>query len=229
MEGRMNLIKYLASKIKCYLGKLNINLKKKDIFRTCEIQNLFYRIIQNNISIERVYINYQTSGNIICNKNDGIIFTPNKITYISKFPFITFKWKYENGNSVDFSTRKNIQLNLRKKFVFRKQAIFTSIKNKTQFKLKNIKKVNYKTVFDIFHYSHFKKTERPIGEYLLNKKKSDWCFIKNRKDKKYANSIKVVMNTLEISNEGFYKNEIVDTIYKVNTRMKRGKDFIIHF
>ena len=172
--------------------------------------------------MERVYINYQLINKVICNKTDGIIFTPNKISYICKFPFIVFKWKYENGNSIDFDIKKNIQSNVRKNFVFKKLGIYSTIRNKIQYKFKNVKKINYKSAFDI---SSSNKTEKTIGEYLFNKKKSEWCFTKNRKDKKYANSIKVVINTLEISNESFYMNEMIDIVYKISLRVKRGKDF----
>ena len=221
MIGRIQAIHYVIKKSKFLFNKLLIKLKKKDIFKIYEIQSLFFRIIENKVSLERVYINYQKNNNMICNKNDGLIFTPNKIPYISKFPFITFKWKYENGNSIDLNAKKNIRYNKKKKLVLEKIGIYSRMRNKIQFKFTNVKKINCKSFFSV---SYCKKTEDIIGEYLFNKKNCEWYFNKYRKDKNYANSFKVAINTLEISNECFYKNEIIDNLYKISLRIKRGKD-----
>nr|UXY88493.1 mRNA capping enzyme [Cryptomonas curvata] len=222
LKSRINASKYIIKKLDYFFCKFSIQLKKKDIFKINEIQNLFYRIVENNFSIDRIYINYRKKNNLICNKNDGVIFAPNKIFYISKFPFITFKWKYENGNSIDFIIKKHLKRKNKKKTIFRRLWLYSGTGNINQFKFKNIKKINYNSILKIFYLN---KNENKVGEYLFNKKTSDWCFIKNRKDKKNANSIKVVINTLEIMNECFFKNELIDNLFKICLRTKRGKDF----
>nr|UXY87990.1 mRNA capping enzyme [Cryptomonas curvata] len=226
MRGRLRAISYVIKKSNFFFNKSLIKLKKKDIFKIFEIQNLFFRIIQNKTSFERIYINCQIENNVICNKNDGLVFTPNKISYISKSPFITFKWKYENGNSIDFISNESTSLHKKKKLIIKKLGIYLRMRNKIQFKFKNIKKINSRCFLSIYS---FKETKCNIGEYLFNKKNSEWCFIKNRKDKNAANSFKIAINTLEISNECFYKSEIIDNLYKISLRIRRGKDVKIYY
>nr|UXY87491.1 mRNA capping enzyme [Cryptomonas sp.] len=230
LNGRINIINVIANKISLFINVYNMNLIRKDTYKINEIQELFDKVIENKFNFDRVYINIHRNDKLICNKNDGLVFTPVKMSYISKFPLITFKWKYENGNSIDLLCKKNFEPRFKEKNLFRKFGLFYRIGKYSQFKFKDLRKINSKPFYKIF------KTEmnkNGIIECLLNKKISSWNYIKIRNDKEKSNSIKVAINTLEIISQCFFKSELIDNLFKLNIRKKRGKilkfDNILNF
>jgi hypothetical protein len=225
LKGRVNLSKFFLDKNAFFLNNLMIKIKTKDVFKVQEIRNLFGNILENTINNERIFINHQRLDNLMCNKNDGIILTPNKCIYISKSPFITFKWKYENGNSIDFSVKKSVINENKKAGIFLKTNLYLRIGKTTDFRVRNQKKINHLLFFKI---PRCQNNQNRISEFLINKKTSNWCFIKNRNDKKIANSIKIIVNTMETINENLLKDELTDNLLKFELRIKRGKIFKNH-
>ncbi|AFP65610.1 mRNA capping enzyme (nucleomorph) [Chroomonas mesostigmatica CCMP1168] len=217
LEGRINILQKILKK-----DLKKKYFKKKDFFDQNNIENLFHKIHKNLFLNDCVYLNYFKKKNLICNKNDGIIFTASKKPYSTRFPNLIFKWKYENGNSIDF-----IGKNYKEKI-----TIFENLNFK-----KNLYCVNYgniriliKTIKSNFFFEKFccfstKKNSEEIEEFIFEKKKGKWIYIKKRTDKKRPNSVKVLIKTLENIAETFLKKELVDKIFKQNLRKIRGKIF----
>jgi hypothetical protein len=80
-------------------GSLRIRIK--DIYEKTEIDLLFSRIYKNK-DRDYVYENGDRLDGVVCNRNDGLIFTPVQLAYPLKSCPALLKWKYPLFNSVDF-------------------------------------------------------------------------------------------------------------------------------
>mmetsp|Transcript_24548 Transcript_24548/g.56889 ORF Transcript_24548/g.56889 Transcript_24548/m.56889 type:complete len:256 (-) Transcript_24548:2541-3308(-) len=222
LNARINLIDRIKKK-SSFLGNwLRNNIKKKDFFSKINIKNLFQNIQKNFFSKDHIYVNQNRLENLLCNKNDGLIFTLSKSIYFTKHPNFAFKWKYEEGNSVDFLTNFEKTKKLDQKIFFSKENFFCKNIKKNLFNIFEKKKFlyNFSPV-----YKKAKTISQTIEEYNFNPKKGKWSFSKKRPDKNNPNSIKVLLTTLENVAEKIYKFEIIDRLIKQNIRESRGKNF----
>jgi len=224
LNARISLINEIERKIYPFGNWIRKNLKKKDFFSKLNIFNLFQKIQKNYFSNDHVYVNQNRLENLLCNKNDGLIFTLSKSIYFTKHPNFAFKWKYEEGNSVDFLTNSEKTKIFDHKIFLKKENLFCKNIRKNLLNVFQKKRLT----FDI--NPNFRKA-RPntpiIEEYNFNPKKGKWSFFKKRPDKNNPNSIKVVLTTLENVAEKIYKFEIIDRFIKQAIRETRGKNFFL--
>mmetsp|Transcript_67660 Transcript_67660/g.180890 ORF Transcript_67660/g.180890 Transcript_67660/m.180890 type:complete len:228 (-) Transcript_67660:2884-3567(-) len=80
-------IRFFEITLKDIICSLKFNVKKKNEFRTNRIQSLFNNLIKNTIFQNQLYLNHQVKSDLICNENDGIVFTPSRLFFFFKFFF----------------------------------------------------------------------------------------------------------------------------------------------
>lgn len=223
LRSRINSLKFPEKDKKMMVRIFNF-LVKKDIFSKINISGLFNKIWKNKFSIEHIYYNVNRADNIMCNKNDGVILSPIKSIYLIKNPLSVFKWKFENGNTVDFMVKKkpfvrgeNQAPKLLTEFFCRNERnqLISIECNKTS-------SLNFKNFTE-------KKAESngKVEEFFFDRETKKWFRLKSRKDKKNPNSNKVVINTLENIAGLFFFNEFIDKLIKKDIRKQRGKPPII--
>mmetsp|Transcript_15211 Transcript_15211/g.38177 ORF Transcript_15211/g.38177 Transcript_15211/m.38177 type:complete len:314 (+) Transcript_15211:59-1000(+) len=177
LNGRIALINQIQKKNPLYGNWIKKNLKKKDFFTKINIKKIFQKIQTNFFSNDHIFLNQNRMENLLCNKNDGLIFTLSKSIYFTKHPNFAFKWKYEEENSVDFSTNFEKIAISNKKIFLSKENLFC----------KNFKK-NFLNVFQkkkIVYTSNPKSKKegfstQMIEEYIFNPKKRKMVFFQKK-------------------------------------------------
>lgn len=218
IKGRSGLISKLLEKIWMNKDLSTENFKKKDFFSPKNIQNLFKKILGNFYSNDHLYFNQNREKGSLCNKNDGLIFSCSKSVYFIKKADSTFKWKYEEGNSIDFFANYEKRM---EKFGGKNYLKTTlSCQNTKKYLLYILEKERF--IFPSLFFK-YKKDSRDIEEFNFNRQKGKWFLSKKRPDKKNPNSAKVVLNTLENICETIHKNELIDRLTKQFLRQNRGK------
>jgi hypothetical protein len=193
-------------------------IEKKDFFTIKNIQNLFKKIHINFFSYDHIFFNQNRDGNVICNKNDGIILSRSKLIFLRKSQNSIFKWKYEKSNSIDFLSIYDLNKNIVKKNFYFTTSFYCRLKKKNLFNIYEKRKI----IFGCCALK-YKIRNKSIEEINFNRQKGKWIFSKKRKDKILPNSNKVVQNTLENIAEAINKDEIVDRFSKQFCRINKGK------
>ncbi|GJD12910.1 mRNA-capping enzyme [Galdieria sulphuraria] len=191
-------------------GSLRIRIK--DVYEKTEIDRLFSRIYKNE-DRDYVYENGHRFDGCVCNRNDGLIFTPVQLAYPLKSCSALLKWKYPLYNSVDF-------------------MLFIEVDGGNEEDPRNIHTylgykgdrgvVRYREVF--FPSSLKKKWAESrlehhgkIIECSYDRMAGEWRYLRHRTDKTTPNYSTTVMDTLESTAESITREELIDRIKK-NTK-----------
>lgn len=218
LGGRCSILNKIKKKNCSNKNSTTNQIQKKDFFMSKNIQNLFEKIHINFFSYDHIFFNQNREENVVCNKNDGLIFSRSKIIFLRKSQNSAFKWKYEKGNSLDFLSIYDINKNLSKKNFSFKSSFYCRLKKKSLFNIYDREKI----IFGCCTWK-YKNKSKNIEEINFDRQKGKWIFSKKRADKVYPNSNKVVLNTLENIAETINKEELIDRFTKEFLRKNRGK------
>jgi hypothetical protein len=197
---------------------------KKDVFLKSEIVNVLDKISKNKSTYTHVYYNKNRTDKIICNRNDGLVFTHINCPYFSKNCLNFLKWKYFTANTVDLDNTE-IFSNLKSDGVCKQLYLSCFGFGRNSFLLD----LSRESIFDFDKFSNFTKFKTAcINEYAYNRFIGKWIFNKKRHEKLKPNSFRVLLNTIEMICDLLSKEEIVDKTIKSIVKNQRGK-FVNNF
>jgi len=223
LKGRINSLDSISNE-NTKKNPQNHGFIKKDLFPKTTVFGLFRKIHLNTFSFDHLYFNKNRRDIFLCNKNDGIIFSPIKSIFLTKNPLSVLKWKFENGNTLDFLSKKK-KIRIKNTNTIQLDLYCRNFNNQL-FYFKTSKRPFFK-----IYKSFFKNTRKnfPIDEFFFDRKTGEWFRMKPREDKQNPNSLKVLINTLQMIAELFFFNELIDEITKSEIRYQRGKFLKIIF
>lgn len=183
-------------------GRLRMRLK--DYYEKKDVRKLFARIKKDHRG-EYVYINNDRRDGVICNLNDGVIFTPVGKPYVVKNCDALLKWKPPHLNSVDFQ----LILERTKHHRTGEPSVNTSIAYKGERSTVTLRPVHFPSKQKIEWAKSFDKYHKSIVELSYDRIAGEWRYIRQREDKETPNFSSTVIDTLESIAESMDREEMV--------------------
>ena len=196
-------------------GALRIRIK--DYYEVAEIKQLFDHIKKDEHG-KYVYINYDRRDGVVCNENDGCIFTPAKLSYPIKTCNALLKWKPPHLNSVDFLLRLEKIMDLKggrlvpigiKSSIFYRDGRSNAVLREVRFPR------DQRRLFQ----NNFDKFNNSIVELTYDRLAGEWRYIRQRDDKIQPNYAGTVIDTLESISENMDREELVKSIMEGGIRV----------
>lgn len=182
-----------------------LRLRIKDFYETKNLRRLFQRI-RKNPEGAYIYQNNDRRDGVLCNENDGVIFSPVGMPYQIKNCPALLKWKPPHLNSVDF------QILLTKSFDSRRNE--PSVKSSIAYRgdgNRNItlREVLFPSAIRRKFASDFDKYNNSIVELAYDRGGGEWAYIRQRDDKDTPNFSSTIIDTMETVSESMDREELV--------------------
>jgi len=193
-------------------GSLRIRIK--DIYEKTEIDLLFSRIYKNK---DRDYV-YENGGRldgVVCNRNDGLIFTPVQLAYPLKSCPALLKWKYPLFNSVDFMLFIEVDGDKKEDDP---RNIHTYLGYKGDRGVVRYREVFFPSSLKRKWAEARSEQNGKIIECSYDRMAGEWRYLRHRTDKTTPNYSTTVMDTLESTAESITREELIDRIKKNTTK-----------
>lgn len=187
-----------------------LRLRIKDYYEKRELRRLFARIRKDMQTNEYVYINNDRRDGVICNENDGVIFTPVGKPYVVKNCDALLKWKPPHLNSVDFMLKlertthpRTQQPSVRAKIAYKGERGNTMLRE-----------VHFPSRMRHEWAKQFDRYNESIVELSYDRQAGEWRYIRQRDDKTTPNFSSTVIDTLESIAENMDRDELVGVMEK---------------
>ncbi len=181
-----------------------LRLRVKDYFEKRDIRRLFNRIRKDERG-EYVYLNDDRRDGVICNENDGVIFTPVKMPYVVKNCEALLKWKPPHLNSVDFLLQLTPMVDKRTN----RPSCKAHIAYKGERSNTRLRQVHFPSKVKQEWAQNFERYNDSIVELSYDRMAGEWRYIRQRDDKKTPNFSSTVIDTLESIAENMEREELV--------------------
>lgn len=180
-----------------------LRLRVKDFYEKNDLRGLFAHIFKNREG-EYVYINHSRRDGIVCNLNDGVIFTPCRMAYQVKNCPALLKWKPPHLNSIDFALQLERAVDPRSEMPTVKAFIaFRSDKGNVR-----LREVFFPSKLRREWAASFAKYHNSIVELAYDRKCGEWRYIRQRDDKEVPNYSTTVIDTMESIAENMDREEL---------------------
>jgi hypothetical protein len=184
-----------------------LRLRVKDYYEKARMRELFDHI-KKDPKGEYIYINHDRRDGVMCNLNDGVIFTPVKLPYVVKNCPALLKWKPPHLNSIDFALQLERAVDARTDTPTVKTFIAYRADNgncrlREVFFPSKLKRI-WAASFDEYHNS--------IVELSYDRGSGEWRFIRRREDKDTPNFSSTVIDTMESIAESMDREELTTFI-----------------
>jgi hypothetical protein len=184
-----------------------LRLRVKDYYEKPMILDLFNHI-KKDTKGEYVYVNHHRRDGIMCNLNDGVIFTPCLMPYVVKNCPALLKWKPPQLNSVDFALQLERAVEPRTDM----PTVKTFIAYRGDSGNCRLREVYFPSKLKRTWAAAFDEYNNAIVELSYERGAGEWRFIRRREDKDTPNFSSTVIDTMESIAESMDREELVSFV-----------------
>lgn len=199
-----------------------LRLRVKDYYEKSELRDLFNHI-KKNAEGEYVYTNHRRRDGLVCNLNDGVIFTPCKLPYTVSNCDSLLKWKPPELNSVDFQLQLERAVDPRTNL----PSVRTFIAFKGEKGNVRQREVFLSRTHKRMFAESFNEHNNSIVELSYDKSAGDWRYIRTREDKDTPNFSRTVIDTMESIAESWDREALVAFLEARSEPTPSEKDSIV--
>lgn len=186
-----------------------LRLRIKDYYEKQDIRKLFSRVKKNPRG-EYLYINDDRRDGVVCNHNDGVVFTPVRMGYVVKNCAALLKWKPPHLNSIDFLLKLERIVDHRRN----EPSVKSSIAYRGDNRDIVLREVFFPSKLKRQWANEFSKYHNSIVELSYDRMAGEWRYIRQREDKNSANFASTVIDTMESIAESMEREELVRFVEK---------------
>lgn len=182
-----------------------LRLRIKDYYEKGSMRKLFSRI-RRNAKGHYIYMNNDRRDGVICNENDGVIFSPVGMPYQVRNCPALLKWKPPHLNSIDFQLQLERTLDTKRN---NRPSVRCFIAYKGERSNVRLREVYFPSKQRQHFLAGFDKYNGAIAEFAYDRNAGEWKFMRRRDDKENPNFSTTVIDTMETIAEHMEKEELV--------------------
>jgi hypothetical protein len=175
----------------------------KDYYEKKNVRELFNHI-KKDPKGDYVYVNHSRRDGVMCNLNDGVIFTPCKMPYVVKNCSALLKWKPPHLNSIDFALQLERAVDPRSDT----PTVRTYIAYRSENGNSRLREVYFPSKLKRTWAEAFEEYNNCIVELSYDRGGGEWRFIRRRDDKDVPNFSGTVIDTMESIAESMDREEL---------------------
>lgn len=199
-----------------------LRLRIKDYYEKRDIRNLFSRIRRDPTG-HYVYLNNDRRDGVLCNANDGLIFSPVGMAYQVRNCPALLKWKPPHLNSIDFTLQLEQTVDRKRK----QPTVRSFIAYQGERTLVRLREVYFSSKLRNMFATEFQKYNNTVVELSYDRNAGEWRYIRRREDKAAPNYSSTVIDTMETIAESMEREELVCYLEKSSAPLPQGQKEII--
>lgn len=199
-----------------------LRLRIKDYYEKRDIRKLFSRI-RRDPKGHYLYINNDRRDGVLCNANDGLIFSPVGMSYQIRNCPALLKWKPPHLNSIDFTLQLEQTVDHKRK----QPSVKSFIAYQGERGLVRLREVYFPSKIRTMFAAEFQKYNNSVVELSYDRNAGEWKYIRRREDKSSPNFSSTVIDTMETIAESMEREELVRFLEKASAPIPEGQKNII--
>lgn len=200
-----------------------LRLRIKDYYEKRKIRNLFSKI-RTDPQGKYLYVNNDRRDGVLCNENDGVIFSPVGMSYQVRNCPALLKWKPPHLNSIDFALQLEQTTDPKRN---NQPSVKTYIAFQGERGPVRLREVYFPSKLRRQFAANFQAYHNSIVELSYDKMAGEWRYLRQRKDKAVPNFSATVIDTMETITESLEKEEMVRYLEKYSASSPPNQKQII--
>lgn len=190
-----------------------LRLRIKDYYEKRDLRKLFSRI-RKDPKGHYIYMNIDRRDGVICNENDGLIFSPVGMPYQVRNCPALLKWKPPHLNSIDFTLQLEPSVDPKRN---NQPSVRCFIAYKGERGICRLREVYFPSKVRQKFTANFDVYNGKVVELAYDRLAGEWKYIRKRDDKDGPNFSSTVIDTMETIAESMEREELV-TYMEVNSK-----------
>lgn len=190
-----------------------LRIRIKDYYEKHQIRNLFSKIRKDPHG-KYLYVNNDRRDGVLCNENDGVIFSPVGMPYQVRNCPALLKWKPPELNSIDFALQLEQTIDPKRN---NQPSVKCYIAYQGERGPVRMREVYFPSKLRRQFAANFHAYHNSIVELSYDKAAGEWKYLRQRKDKANANFSSTVIDTMETITESLEKEELVRYLEKYSS------------